>query len=410
MVPLNDRRSRASPRPRHRRDSRQLHHRRDSVRRHGHDGTAAGAGPGTAVVSAVLPPPPARRPGPPQRPDVDGGRPRPPEPGRAPPRPGRRLCPPQGPAHWLAQGQFTARYAPSAPLARRPPLPARTASGRLRDRLAVPAPGHRDQRPGRVRVPDHAQDVQSARAATARTVTFFANATPAVLPRRLAAGVLGVVGLTAPSASGRRPAPATRARARRARRQAGLPAAVSVPEADHRDRPDQRLRRTPATAPRRAATACPRPRTTPSTGRPAPGRGPRAWASPSACSSCRPTRPATSRPTPPSSSARPTTRRSPTSTWTAARCTRRARSATTARRSSTAMPGTARSTPTSRPSWPSRRTSPACSCTTRPTMTPGRPRWTSTRGSPATTQLTRSAPAGKSARTSRRRASCGPRT
>ena len=78
-------------------------------------GTATGAGPGTAVVSAVLPA--AARPAAgayrSARMSVEVV--------LAPRNPAglrRALAAayarPQGPAHWLAQGQFTARYAPSA--------------------------------------------------------------------------------------------------------------------------------------------------------------------------------------------------------------------------------------------------------------------------------------------------------
>jgi subtilase family serine protease len=104
---------------------------------------------------------------------------------------------PQAPGHWLAKGQFTARYAP--------PAAARSATAAyLRGQhLAVSGTGS----PFLLRAAGTSAQVasafrttlntyKSAATATAKARTYFANATPAVLPRPLAAGVLGVVGLT----------------------------------------------------------------------------------------------------------------------------------------------------------------------------------------------------------------------
>jgi kumamolisin len=163
-------------------------------------GTAviAAAGPPTAVVSAVLPAAarPAAGPYRSARMSVEVV--------LAPRNPAgldhalaAAYAHPQAPGHWLAKGQFTARYAPSAAV--------RSATAAyLRGRhLAVSGTGS----PFLLRAAGSSAQVASAfrttlktytaaRAGTARTATYFANATPAVLPRRLAAGVLGVVGLT----------------------------------------------------------------------------------------------------------------------------------------------------------------------------------------------------------------------
>ena len=94
--------------------------------------------------------------------------------------------------HWLAAGQFDARYAPSA---------ARTqaVTGFLTKRrpqgggleLAVHGPGHRVQRAGRRGVPHQVQHlpVQEGR-------DYFQNSAPVALPSSMASYVQGVTGLT----------------------------------------------------------------------------------------------------------------------------------------------------------------------------------------------------------------------
>jgi subtilase family serine protease len=94
-------------------------------------------------------------------------------------------------ARWLAKGQFAARYAPAA--ARRAAVVAF-----LRARhLAVGATGS----PFLIRATGTSAQVAAAFRTTLKTyhqdrVTYFANATAAVMPRAAAAGVLGLVGLT----------------------------------------------------------------------------------------------------------------------------------------------------------------------------------------------------------------------
>ena len=259
-------------------------HRRDAVAATGMTGTAAGAGPPTAVVSAVLPA--AARPaagGLPQRADVGGGRPRPPEPGRAAPRAGRRLCPPAGDAvtGWPRASSRPATPRPPRPARRPPPTcadsiwPCPAPARRSCSARPGPAPGSRPRSgPRSRRTSPRARDGKEGHLLRQRHPGRPAPHAGRRGPRRRRADQ------HRPPA-GRRPAPASRARARRARGQAGLRAAVPVPEADDRDRPDRRLRRPPATAPRPAATACARPRRTPSTARPGrvagpgPGRHPR---------------------------------------------------------------------------------------------------------------------------------------
>jgi subtilase family serine protease len=131
---------------------------------------------------------------------------------------------PQARGRWLAKGQFTARYAPSAA--------ARSAAAYLRGQhLAVSGTGS----PFLLRATGTSAQVAAAFHTTLKTYksmgtarvkagTYFANATPAVLPAAVAAGVLGVVGLTSTvrtQAEIRPRAPAARAPA--AKRHCELP-------------------------------------------------------------------------------------------------------------------------------------------------------------------------------------------
>jgi subtilase family serine protease len=98
---------------------------------------------------------------------------------------------PKAGGHWLAKGQFDARFAPAAP--------ARAAAAKyLRARhLTVSAPAS----PFLMRATGTSAQVSAAFRTTLKTYkkdgkTYFANATPAVMPAKLAAGVRGVVGLS----------------------------------------------------------------------------------------------------------------------------------------------------------------------------------------------------------------------
>jgi len=98
---------------------------------------------------------------------------------------------PKAGGHWLAKGQFAARYAPTAA--------ARAAAAKyLRaSHLKVSAAGS----PFLIRATGSSAQVSAAFRTTLKTYkkdgkTYFANATAAVLPAKLATGVLGVVGLS----------------------------------------------------------------------------------------------------------------------------------------------------------------------------------------------------------------------
>ena len=98
---------------------------------------------------------------------------------------------PKAGGHWLAKGQFAARYAP--------PAAARSAVEKyLRSRqLKVSATGS----PFLLRAAGTSAQVSAAFRTTLKTykenkTTYFANATAAVMPATLAAGVRGIVGLS----------------------------------------------------------------------------------------------------------------------------------------------------------------------------------------------------------------------
>jgi subtilase family serine protease len=98
---------------------------------------------------------------------------------------------PKAGGHWLAKGQFAARYAPTAA--------ARAAAATyLRARHLTVAPA---ASPFLLRAAGTSARVSAAFRTTLKTYnqsgkTYFANAAPAVLPAKLAPGVLGVVGLS----------------------------------------------------------------------------------------------------------------------------------------------------------------------------------------------------------------------
>jgi subtilase family serine protease len=98
---------------------------------------------------------------------------------------------PKAGGHWLAKGQFAARYAPTKKAR------AATASYLRKSHLTVSATAS----PFLLRAAGTSATVSAAFRTTLKSYrkggeTYFANATPAVLPARLAAGVLGVVGLS----------------------------------------------------------------------------------------------------------------------------------------------------------------------------------------------------------------------
>jgi subtilase family serine protease len=98
---------------------------------------------------------------------------------------------PKAGGHWLAKGQFAARYAPAAKAR------AAAASYLRKSHLAVSASAS----PFLVRATGTSAAVSAAFRTTLKSYTksgetYFANAAPAVLPAKLAAGVLGVVGLS----------------------------------------------------------------------------------------------------------------------------------------------------------------------------------------------------------------------
>jgi subtilase family serine protease len=98
---------------------------------------------------------------------------------------------PEASAHWLAKGQFTARYAPTAA--------SRAAVEKfLRARHLAVAAG---SSAFLIRATGTSAQVAAAFRTTLKTykqgkTTYFANATAAVMPRAVATGVLGLVGLT----------------------------------------------------------------------------------------------------------------------------------------------------------------------------------------------------------------------
>jgi subtilase family serine protease len=98
---------------------------------------------------------------------------------------------PKAGGHWLAKGQFAARFAPTAKAR------AAAASYLRASHLTVSASAS----PFLMRATGTSATVSAAFRTTLKTykksgTTYFANATPAVLPANLAAGVLGVVGLS----------------------------------------------------------------------------------------------------------------------------------------------------------------------------------------------------------------------